>query len=80
MRLALKTISYGATHIVVATGVAYLLTGNLMAAIGIGLLEPIVQTAVYSVHEYLWDNPRGRRLEKPEPSVSTGGSVFSGAA
>jgi uncharacterized membrane protein len=59
MRLALKTTSYGLTHIVVATGVAYMLTGNMIAAIGIGLIEPIIQTAVFSIHEYIWENPKG---------------------
>ena len=58
MRLALKTTSYSITHIIVATSVAYLLTGNLLAALGIGLVEPIVQTAVYSLHEYLWEHPK----------------------
>ncbi len=58
MRLALKTLSYGATHIVVATMVAYFLTGNLMAAIGIGILEPLVQTGVFTLHEMLWEGKR----------------------
>ena len=60
MRLALKTASYGITHVAVATAVAYALTGNMAAAIGIGLIEPIIQTGVFSVHEYLWES-RGNR-------------------
>ena len=55
MRLAAKTLSYGVTHIGVAITVAYALTGNLAVAIGIGLIEPIVQTAVYAVHEKAWE-------------------------
>ena len=58
MRLAFKTTSYGITHIVVATAVAYTLTQNIAAAIGIGLIEPIIQTGVYSLHEYLWERPK----------------------
>ncbi|WP_169569954.1 DUF2061 domain-containing protein [Sneathiella limimaris] len=58
MRLALKTASYGLLHILVATTVAYVLTGNLVAAVSIGLLEPIVQTVVFSIHEYLWERPK----------------------
>ncbi len=55
MRLAIKTASYGTVHIGVATGVAYALTGDLAIALGIGLLEPVVQTVVYAVHERLWE-------------------------
>lgn len=60
MRLLTKTASYGLTHIVVATGVAYALTGNLAAALGIGLLEPIIQTGVFTVHEWLWEGKGGQ--------------------
>ena len=72
MRLAMKTTSYGITHIVVATAVAYALTGNLAVAIGIGLIEPIVQTGVFSLHEYLWEhrnNRPGRRASTIQASM-----------
>lgn len=59
MRLAIKTFSYGITHIIVATTVAYMLTGNLIASFGIGLIEPVIQTGVYALHERLWENRRG---------------------
>lgn len=58
MRLLLKTATYGMTHIAVATTIAYLLTGDIMAAIGIGLIEPIVQTGVFALHEQLWEGGR----------------------
>jgi len=54
-RLALKTASYGVLHVLVATTIAYLLTGNAAAAAGIGLIEPIVQTGVFALHERLWE-------------------------
>ena len=72
MRLAMKTASYGITHITVATAVAYALTGNLAAAIGIGLIEPIIQTGVFTVHEYLWESGRNR------PSGHAQASSYSG--
>lgn len=56
MRLLAKTCTYGVAHIMVATTVAYLLTGNFLTALGIGLIEPIVQTFVFSFHEYLWEH------------------------
>lgn len=55
MRLVLKTTSYGITHVVVATAVAYAITGNIAMALGIGLIEPIVQTGVFALHDYLWE-------------------------
>lgn len=65
MRLVLKTTTYGITHIAVATAVAYVITGNLMMALGIGLIEPIVQTGVFALHDHLWE--RGKHIEG-EPS------------
>lgn len=55
MRLALKTLSYASVHVVVASSVAYILTGNWKAALGIGLLEPMVQTVVFPLHDWLWE-------------------------
>lgn len=53
LRLTLKTISYGTVHVAVATTVAYALTGNFTAALGIGLIEPAIQTGVFALHEML---------------------------
>ena len=69
MRLALKTGSYGIVHIAVATGVAYALTGDLAVALGIGLLEPIVQTAVFAIHERIWEGG-----SKQSPGIVTAGT------
>ena len=55
MKLAMKTASYGIVHVTVATAVAYLLTGDIAVAVGIGLIEPIVQTGVFALHESLWE-------------------------
>ncbi len=60
MRLALKTASYGLTHVVVATGVAYALTGDLAAALGIGIIEPLIQTGVFAIHERFWERSPAR--------------------
>ena len=77
MRLALKTASYGITHISVATAVAYILTGDLTAAIGIGLIEPIIQTGVFTLHELLWESRGRRRGGRPQPSISDVGPDLS---
>lgn len=55
MRLALKTLSYGTLHVAVATSVAYALTGDVAISLGIGLLEPMVQTMLFPLHDWLWE-------------------------
>jgi len=53
-RVLKKTASYSLMHLMVAIGVAYALTGDLRAALAIGLIEPLVQTVAYSFHERAW--------------------------
>lgn len=50
----MKTGSYYLTHILVAAGVAYAVTGDLWAALTLSLLEPSVQACVYFFHERAW--------------------------
>lgn len=49
-----KTCSYGLMHLVVAMTVAYLISGSWQVALGIGLIEPLVQTFAYTFHEEVW--------------------------
>ena len=49
-----KTITYGIMHFCVATVVAYAVTGNWQMSLGIGLIEPAVQTVAYVLHERAW--------------------------
>ncbi len=58
MRLLLKSTTYCMTHITVATAVAYSLTGDLAAALGIGLIEPVIQSFVFAFHDWLWEHDR----------------------
>lgn len=55
MRRVAKTASYWCVHILVAITLAYLLTGNLAAAMAIGFLEPTVQAFVFYLHDWLWE-------------------------
>ena len=54
MRTVKKTATYSVMHMVVAMGVAFALTGSWVVALGIGLIEPIVQTVAYHLHEKAW--------------------------
>ena len=54
MRDLFKTGTYGTMHLVVACVVAYAISGSWQVALGIGLVEPLVQTLFYGLHERLW--------------------------
>jgi len=65
MREVYKTVSYGCMHFCVAVGVAFAVSGSWAIALGIGLIEPVVQTVFYVLHERAWKSvPRriGARL------------------
>ena len=52
--IAAKTLSYSVMHMIVAVAVAYAISGSMWVALGIGLIEPVVQTAAYHFHERSW--------------------------
>ncbi|MFN3959484.1 MAG: DUF2061 domain-containing protein [Parvularculaceae bacterium] len=56
-RAAVKTLTYGLMHLVVAIAVAFAVTRNWQAALAVGLLEPLVQTVAYTLHERAWSKP-----------------------
>lgn len=49
-----KTASYYLVHLVVAAAVAYAVTGNLMVALTLSLIEPTVQAVAYFFHDKAW--------------------------
>lgn len=51
---AKKTATYTIVHFVVAFSVALAVTQSLKQALAISLIEPVIQIAGYSIHEYLW--------------------------
>lgn len=69
MRIIMKTATYAAMHLVVAVSVAYALSGDWRIALGIGLLEPAIQTVFYNVHERLWGAGGQDPLPGPEQAV-----------
>ncbi len=50
-----KTLSYYIMHITVAALVAFLVTGNLVMALTLSLLEPTVQAFAFFFHERAWN-------------------------
>jgi uncharacterized membrane protein len=55
--MLVKTTTYGTMHMIVAIAVAYAISGSWQVALGIGIIEPLVQTVFYNVHEHLWTTP-----------------------
>lgn len=53
-RTLLKTTTYGVMHLAVAVIVAFALTRDWRVALAVGIVEPIVQTFAFAVHERLW--------------------------
>lgn len=62
-----KTASYYVVHILVASMVAYAVTGNLKLAITLSLLEPTVQAFAFFFHEKAWE-----RLGKRKRASNSG--------
>lgn len=53
-RAILKTLTYGVMHFAVAVSVAFAVTGSWAAALGVGVIEPLIQTGFYNAHEKIW--------------------------
>jgi uncharacterized membrane protein len=53
-----KTLTYCLMHFTVAIIVAYALTGDWAIALSIGIIEPLVQTVFFNIHERGWNNAR----------------------
>ena len=63
--LALKIASYGTMHLLVAIAVAFALTRDWRIALAVGVVEPIVQTFAFAVHDRVWHRIEGRRTLSP---------------
>ncbi|MFP4520329.1 MAG: DUF2061 domain-containing protein [Oceanicaulis sp.] len=59
LRRTAKTASYAVMHLLVAMAVAFALTRDWRAALAIGLVEPVVQTIAYALHERAWAQREG---------------------
>ncbi|MDX2072878.1 MAG: DUF2061 domain-containing protein [Alphaproteobacteria bacterium] len=53
-----KTATYCAMHFTVAIIVAYALTSDWRIALSVGIIEPLVQTVFFNMHERGWNKAR----------------------
>jgi uncharacterized membrane protein len=66
-----KTGSYYVMHIVVASLVAYAVTGSLTMAVTLSLLEPTVQAVAFFFHEKAWQRRAERAGATAQPAPQT---------
>ncbi|MCE2926283.1 MAG: DUF2061 domain-containing protein [Rickettsiales bacterium] len=50
-----KTLTYCLMHFAVAIAVAYAISGSWEIALAIGIIEPLVQTFFFNMHERGWN-------------------------
>jgi uncharacterized membrane protein len=76
--VALKTATYGVMHFTVAVGVAFALTRNWQVALAIGMVEPVVQTVFFTLHDRIWNRMEARtQLRRRSANAPTGAPVVS---
>lgn len=71
MRLALKTLTYATMHLTVAVAVAYALTRDWRVALAVGLVEPMVQTVAFNIHERLWSRAERRARDRIDQALAS---------
>jgi len=49
-----KTLSFAVVHFSVAFTIGYLMTGNILVGGAIALVEPIINTVAFHLHELAW--------------------------
>ena len=80
MRLAAKTATYACMHLTVAIAVTYALTRDWHVALAVGVLEPMVQTVFFNIHERLWarvDAKKNQALVSKDPPASSSEPAFA---
>lgn len=75
MRVAMKAATYATMHLTVAVAVAFALTRNWHAALAIGLIEPMVQTVFFTIHDRLWARADRRRAVRADEPVGLAAAV-----
>ncbi len=58
-----KTMSFAAVHFTVAFTVGYAMTGSVLVGGAIALVEPLVNTVAYHIHEKVWNRVQTARRQ-----------------
>lgn len=57
-----KTVSYFVVHITIAFIVSWIVSDSLIVALGISMIEPLLQMLGFYIHERVWNNKVSERL------------------
>ncbi len=57
----IQTITFALMHFIIAFGVAYALTGDIVVGGAVALVEPAVNTVGYYFHQKFWARMGARR-------------------
>ena len=60
-----KTFSFAAVHFTVAFTVAYLITGSVLVGGALALVEPLINTVAFHIHEKVWNRIHEVRQSSP---------------
>lgn len=61
-RVTVKTATYGLLHFAVSLSVAWVVTRDWRLTLAIGVIEPLVQMVVFTVHDRLWTGRAATRV------------------
>ncbi len=64
-----KAVSYRFCGSLITAGIAYLLTGKLNIALGVGALDGVVKLAAYFVHERIWARIPWGAAKRPDYEI-----------
>jgi len=65
LRTVVKAVTWRAIATLITTGLVYLFTGQLVLAVGVGLLEMVLKILFYYLHERLWERISWGRPKHP---------------
>ena len=68
-RSVAKTVSWRALAVLVAAGVAWVITGAARVGLGIGIADSAVKMFLYYLHERAWNRASFGRVEPPEYEI-----------
>ncbi|OBV41261.1 DUF2061 domain-containing protein [Janthinobacterium psychrotolerans] len=77
MFTAIKTFSQVITHMSIAFGLAYLLTGSLALGGLAAIIEPVINVALLPLHEKLWHAIRQRQAHRHMGVAALAGEKLS---
>ncbi|HLD56190.1 MAG TPA: DUF2061 domain-containing protein [Candidatus Omnitrophota bacterium] len=69
LRSVVKTISYRIGGVFVTGAVAWMITGNPLSALQIGLADTFAKLVVFYLHERAWNKISFGRVKAPEYQI-----------